>query len=86
VTPISIIAECSQVDKYIEFAETLDIAAKEVGVDFIGGFPALVHKGYTGGDKKLIKSIPEALKRTEKVCSSVNVATTKAGINMDAVN
>ena len=85
VTPISIIAESSQVDDYVKFAETLDKAATEVGVDFIGGFSALIHKGYTGGDEKLINSIPEALSCTERVCSSVNVATTKAGINMDAV-
>jgi Uncharacterized conserved protein len=85
VTPISIVAGASLTENYIEFAMTLDEAAKSVGVNFIGGFSALVHKGYTEGDKKLIKSIPEALNITERVCSSINVATTKAGINMDAV-
>jgi len=85
VTPISLIAESSDEEDYIKFAQILDKAADEVGVNFIGGFTALVHKGYTIGDRKLIKSIPEALAYTNKVCSSVNVATTKAGINMDAV-
>lgn len=85
VTPISLIAENSKDDKYIKYAETLDKAAREVGVDFIGGFSALVHKGFTTGDRKLLNSIPEALSRTEQVCSSVNLATTRAGINMDAV-
>lgn len=85
VTPISLIAESCGDDNYVKFAEVLDKAADAVGINFIGGFTALVHKGYTSGDKKLIKSIPEALATTKKVCSSVNVATTKAGINMDAV-
>lgn len=85
VTPISLVAESSRTDDYLAFAETLDRAAAEVGVNFIGGFSALVHKGITGGDKKLLDSIPAALDITERVCSSVNVATTKAGINMDAV-
>ena len=85
VTPISLIAESSDEEDYVKFAETLDKAAEATGVNFIGGFSALVHKGYTMGDKKLIQSIPEALSTTERVCSSVNVATTKAGINMDAV-
>ncbi|MDQ2085852.1 PFL family protein [Herbivorax sp. ANBcel31] len=85
VTPISIIAESSDEEDYVRFAETLDRAADSVGVNFIGGFSALVHKGYTGGDKKLISSIPEALSTTKKVCSSVNVASTKSGINMDSV-
>ncbi len=85
VTPISLVAESSQANDYVEFARTLDRAAETVGVNFIGGFSALVHKGYTSGDRKLISSIPEALAVTNKVCSSVNVATTKAGINMDAV-
>jgi hypothetical protein len=66
-------------------AQTLDRAAKEIGVDFVGGFSALVQKGMTPGDLKLIDSIPQALASTKKICSSVNVATTKAGINMDAV-
>jgi uncharacterized protein (UPF0210 family) len=85
VTPIAIVAESCEDGDYVEFARTLDKAAEAVGVNFIGGFSALVHKGYTAGDKKLIASIPEALAVTSKVCSSVNVATTKAGINMDAV-
>ncbi|ACL76073.1 PFL family protein [Ruminiclostridium cellulolyticum] len=85
VTPIALIAESSESDEYVKFAEAMDKAAQTVGVDFIGGFSSLVHKGYTVGDKRLIQSIPEALSRTKLVCSSVNVASTKAGINMDAV-
>ncbi|MEG6522177.1 PFL family protein [Desulfotomaculum sp. 1211_IL3151] len=85
VTPISLVAESSAADNYTVFAEAMDKAAKEVGVNFIGGFSALVHKGFTKGDRILINSIPEALAATERVCSSVNVATTKDGINMDAV-
>lgn len=85
VTPVSIVAESCIEDNYLDIAETLDKAAEETGVDFLGGFSALVHKGYTSGDRRLIDSIPEALSRTKKVCSSVNVANTKAGINMDAV-
>lgn len=85
VTPIAIVAESSDETNYSRFAETLDEAAKAVGVNFIGGFSALVHKGYTKGDRRLIESIAEALSVTERVCASVNVATTKAGINMDAV-
>ena len=85
VTPISLIAECSDADDYVIFAQTLDRAAREVGVNFLGGFSALVHKGATPGDIRLIDSIAEALATTELVCSSVNIATTKAGINMDAV-
>ncbi|MDD4749235.1 MAG: PFL family protein [Methanosarcinaceae archaeon] len=85
VTPIALAAESCEAKDYVAVAKTLDKAAKELGVDFIGGFSALVHKGMTPGDLKLINSIPEALACTEKVCSSVNVATTKAGINMDAV-
>jgi uncharacterized protein len=85
VTPISMVAESSDEEDYVKFAEILDKAAETVGVNFIGGFSALVHKGYTNGDRKLIQSIPLALSTTKKVCASVNVATTKAGINMDAV-
>lgn len=85
VTPIAMVAESSDADNYTIFAEALDRAAAETGVDFIGGFSALVHKGYTSGDRKLIESIPEALSTTRKVCSSVNIATTRAGLNMDAV-
>ncbi len=66
-------------------AQAMDAAAKQTGVNFIGGYSALVHKGYTAGDKKVIRSLPQVLKETERVCASVNVGTTKAGINMDAV-
>ncbi len=85
VTPIAIVAECCHAEDLVSVAETLDRAAREAGIDFIGGFSALVQKGMTPGDLKLINSIPRALASTGKVCSSVNVATTKAGINMDAV-
>lgn len=85
VTPISIIAGATNETDYVKFAETLDKAAETLGIDFIGGFSALVHKGYTKGDKILIKSIPEALAKTSKVCASVNVGSTRCGINMDAV-
>ncbi|MCD4800776.1 MAG: PFL family protein [Methanococcoides sp.] len=85
VTPIAIVAESCDTEDYVSIAKTLDRAADDVGIDFIGGFSALVHKGMTPGDLKLINSIPQALANTKKVCSSVNVATTKAGINMDAV-
>lgn len=85
VSPLSIIAESCDEENYASFARTLDKAASEVGVNFIGGFSALVHKGYTVGDRRLIASIPEALSSTERVCSSVNVASSKTGINMDAV-
>ena len=85
VTPIALVGESSREDDYIAIAHALDDAADEVGVNFIGGFSALVHKGYTNGDRALINSIPQALACTGKVCASVNVATSKAGINMDAV-
>ena len=85
VTPIALVAESCEADDYTPIAKTLDRAAKDVGVNFIGGFSALVHKGMTAGDKILINSIPRALSETERVCASVNVATTRAGINMDAV-
>ncbi|HHZ01439.1 MAG TPA: PFL family protein [Tissierellia bacterium] len=85
VTPISIIAGSSNDTDYVKFAETLDKAADAAGVNFIGGFSALVQKGFTKGDEILIRSIPEALSVTNKVCSSINVASTKAGINMDAI-
>ncbi|MBC1703347.1 PFL family protein [Listeria welshimeri] len=85
VTPIAIIAGSSADTDYVEFAKTLDAAAKEVGVNFIGGYSALVQKGYTKGDEILIRSIPQALAQTERVCSSVNVGSTRTGINMDAV-
>ncbi len=85
VTPISIIAEASGDTDYTEYARILEKAADACGVNFIGGFSALVHKGFTRGDRILLSSIPEALSQTEKVCASVNIATTRAGINMEAV-
>ena len=85
VTPISIVAGSCETDSYVEIARTLDAAAITCGVNFIGGFSALVQKGCTTGDWKLIRSIPEAMAATERVCASVNVGSTKAGINMDAV-
>jgi len=85
VTPIALVAEASGEKNYTPFAKTLDRAAKTVGVNFLGGFSALVQKGYTRGDRILIRSIPQALAETDLVCSSVNVGSTSAGINMDAV-
>ena len=85
VTPIALVAAGCQGDDYVPIAKTLDAAAKECGVNFIGGFSALVQKGATESDWKLIRSIPEAMAATERVCASVNVGSTKAGINMDAV-
>jgi len=85
VTPIAIAAAGCNTDSYVSVAKTLDKAAKECGVNFIGGFSALVQKGYTNSDKILIKSIPEALKVTERVCSSINVGTSRNGLNMDAI-
>ena len=85
VTPIALIAEASDEDNYTEWAKTLDKAAKELNIDFIGGFSALVQKGFTMGDRSLLRSIPEALASTDRVCSSINLGTTKSGINMDAV-
>lgn len=85
VTPIALVAESSTNGDMVDFARTLDEAAAAVGVNFIGGYSALVHKGFTEADHRLIDSIPEALDVTNRVCSSVNVATTHAGINMDAV-
>ena len=85
VTPISLVGEACKTDSYVPLAKALDDAAKAVGVNFIGGFSALVEKGYTHGDRTLIRSIPEALSTTDIVCSSVAIGSTKAGINMDAV-
>lgn len=85
VTPISMVAGASDATDYVCFAKALDRAAQETGVNFIGGYSALVHKGFSKGDEILLRSIPEALCATSRVCSSVGVATTKAGINMDAV-
>ncbi len=85
VTPVSLIGQGHSPSDFVKIAKTLDKAAHTVGVNFIGGFSALVHKGFTVGDTSLIYAIPEALSETELVCSSVNVGSTKAGINMDAV-
>ena len=85
VTPISLVAAGSDLINYVPVAKALDKAAKAVGVNFIGGFSALVSKGYTDRDRRLISSIPEALATTDLVCSSVGIGSTKAGINMDAV-
>ena len=85
VTPVSLIGGCLDEEGFVRLAKTLDRAAENVGVNFIGGYSALVHKGMTAAERSLILSIPQALTETDLVCSSVNVATTKAGINMDAV-
>ena len=84
VTPIAMLVAASGGDP-VKYAKTLDKAAKKVGVNFIGGFSALVQKGFSAGDRELIEAIPRALAETEFVCSSVNIGSTKAGINMDAV-
>lgn len=85
VTPISLVAAGSGAQSYVPYAQALDRAAHEIGINFLGGFSALVQKGMTDSDRVLIASIPEALAGTELVCSSVNVGSTRAGINMDAV-
>lgn len=85
VTPISIIGNATNAHDYTVFAKALDRAAKKIGIDFIGGFSALVEKGFTQGDINLINSIPKALSQTDRVCGSVNVGSTKSGINLDAV-
>lgn len=85
VTPIAMLAAACQSRNPVKFALTLEKAAQTVGVNFIGGYSALVHKGFAAGDYALIESIPEALAATDHVCSSVNIGSTKAGINMDAV-
>ena len=84
VTPMALVAGASETGSYVPFAVAMDNAAKSTGVNFIGGFSALVQKGATQADKKLIASIPEALAITDFVCSSVNVGSTRAGINMAA--
>lgn len=84
VTPISII--CASNNGHLEVIKTLDRAANEIGIDFLGGYSALVHKGMTPYEKRFLESIPEALSTTDKVCSSINIGSTKAGINMDAVS
>ncbi|MEI6602588.1 MAG: PFL family protein [Clostridia bacterium] len=85
VTPMALVAESSDATSYVPFAHALDRAAHTVGVNFIGGFSALVHKGFTKGDRILVDSLAEALSVTDRVCASINLASTKSGINMDAV-
>lgn len=87
VTPIALVggAACKTPDDFVTIARTLDRAAKEIGVNFIGGYSALVSKGMTPAEENLIRSIPKALAETERVCSSINVGSTKTGLNMDAV-
>jgi len=85
VTPIALVGAACDCDSYVEIAKTMDAAAKKCGVNFIGGFSALVQKGCTMSDWKLMRSIPDAMAATERVCASVNVGSTRAGINMDAV-
>ena len=85
VTPIALVGEPTRAAAYVPLAETLDRAGAELGIDYVAGFSALVEKGITPGDAVLLDSIPEALAVTQRVCSSVNVATTRAGINMDAI-
>lgn len=85
VTPIAMLLASAPTADPVDYAKTLDRAAKAVGVNFIGGFGALVHKGFSAGDERLIESIPQALAETDIVCSSVNIGSTKTGINMDAV-
>ena len=85
VTPVAMAAAACETDSYVPVAKALDAAAKETGVNFIGGFSALVHKGMTRADQTLINSVPEALAETQFVCSSINLGTSRSGINMDAV-
>ena len=85
VTPIAMIAAACRSKEVVKFAITLEKAAREVGVNFIGGYSALVQKGFAAGDKELIESIPEALSITDHICSSVNIGSTKTGLNMDAI-
>ena len=85
VTPVSMLLGAAPDADPVDYAKALDAAAKAVGVNFIGGYGALVHKGFSAGDKRLIESIPRALAETDLVCSSINVGSTKSGINMDAV-
>jgi len=85
ITPVSIPCDSFSRDEFVQLAKKLDEAAAKVGVDFLAGFSALVQKGFTHGDKALIEAIPEAIASTKRVCSSINVGSTKAGINMDAI-
>jgi|SRR5690554_322126 len=86
VTPVSLLAGNFSPENLLLIAQTLEKAANELGIDFIGGYSALVQKGFTNGDRSIFSVLPEALSRTNKVCASLNVASTKAGINMDAIN
>ncbi|HNO10421.1 MAG TPA: DUF711 family protein, partial [bacterium] len=85
ITPASIACDGFTRSEFVQLAKKLDEAAERVGVDFLAGFSALVQKGFTKGDRALIESIPEAIGSTKRVCSSINVGSTKAGINMDAI-
>jgi len=85
VTPIALVAQASEKPDFVAWAKMMDDAAKEVGVNFIGGFSALVQKGMTPGDEALIKCLPQALSQTDRVCSSVNIGDTRSGINMNAI-
>ena len=85
VTPMALVGAACRDEDLVRLALAMDAAAREVGVNYIGGFSALVHKGYSQSDRKLIRSIPRALAETERVCASVNVGSTRSGINMDAV-
>jgi uncharacterized protein (UPF0210 family) len=85
VTPIALVAASSDDENYTPYAALLDDVAKELNIDFVGGFSALVQKGFSAGDRRLVDSIPEALSLSDRVCASVNVASTRSGINMDAV-
>lgn len=85
ISPIALVGACFSSNQMIEIAQELNAVAKQVNIDFIGGFSALVEKGIANGDKALIDALPQALAQTQRVCASVNVATTRAGINMDAV-
>ena len=85
VTPMALVAGGCDTEDYVPFAHAMDRAAKTCGVDFIGGYSALVQKGFAHGDELLLRAIPQALAETDIVCSSINVGSTKAGINMDAV-
>ena len=85
VTPIAMLLGAAPDADPVDYAKALDAAAKKVGVNFIGGFGALVHKGFSNGDERLIRAIPEALAQTDLVCGSVNIGSTKSGLNMDAV-
>ncbi|MCO6474166.1 MAG: PFL family protein [Melioribacteraceae bacterium] len=86
ITPVSIPFDSYKAEDFVEIAKTLDKAAEVIGIDYIAGYSALVQKGFTNGELEMIKSIPRALSETKRVCSSINVASTKAGINMDAIN